>query len=189
MEVTERHVQSVHVLRHSFRPSEHLAAALENYLRPGIARPRSFLYATHTVMIDPSRHSMIEANLDIDAANAAFLKQARTKVEVGGFNNPRDKQRVIGIKLGSNALRVALFPQNPAAFNELLRPFDNLPNDSPKPPSPTMNHFLYADIPAGVLSDLKGIGHATELLANNLGAPTSSPLFHAQPSGIDRQIR
>lgn len=188
MEVAERKAGSVHVLRHSFRPSEHLAAALERYLRPGITRSRSFLYATHTVMIDLSRHSINDVNSDIDAANGEFLQQARTLIELGGVNNPRDKQLVVGRKLANNALRVAVFPKDPAELNALVLPFAHLPNDSPKPPSPTMNHFLYADIPASVVGGTSEIRHATELLARDLGSRASALLYTAQPAGIDRQV-
>ncbi len=188
MEVIGQNVGSVHVLRHSFRPSEHLAVALERYSRPGVTRPRSFLYATHTVLLDLHRHSIADVNLGIDAANAEFLQQARTKVELGGVNNLRDREVVVGRKLGNNALRVALFPKDPVEFNNLLKPFNVLPNDSPKPPSPTMSHFLYADIPASVLGSLEDIALATQLLIRDLESPASSPLYMVQPSGLDRRV-
>lgn len=188
MEVTERQIQSVHVLRHSFRPSEHLAVALERFARPGVPRPRSFLYATHTVVIDFNRHSIHDVNFDIDAASADFLKQTRTKVELGGVNNPRDKELVVARKLASNALRVALFPKDSTALNRMLEPFTHLPNDSSKPPSPTMGHFLYADIPASVVGGLEDVAHATASLVRDLESPASARLYVAQPSGIDRQV-
>lgn len=188
MEATEQHVASVHVLRHSFRPSQHLAVALERYLRPGIAQPRSFLYATRAVVIDFNRHSISDVNLDIDAASGAFLKRTQTKVELGGVNNLRDNQHVVAIKLANEALRVALFPRDPDQFRQLIEPFDHLPNDSSKPPSPNMRHFIYADILPNVLGDMTTVAKATNVLNRELDDTVSARLYTAQPSGIDRQV-
>lgn len=45
MEDTEAKVAAVRVLRHSFRPSEQLGVAIDNFMRGGVTRPR-FLYAS-----------------------------------------------------------------------------------------------------------------------------------------------
>lgn len=187
MEVTERQAGSVHVLRHSFRASESLAVALERYLKPGVTVPRSFLYATRTVIVDFNKHSIHDVNIDIDAANSDFLRHSREKIEIGGYNNEEQRRSVVVAELASKALRVGVFPQKPADFKTLLAPFDAIPNDSPKLPSPSMRHFLYTDIPAGAVGDETDITNATSLLDRALSDPLTRGFYTVRPSGVDRQ--
>jgi hypothetical protein len=197
MEATTRQLQRVDVLRHSFTPSELLAIDVENFMRPGITRPR-FLYATRTVVVDYSKHSIVEANIDIDAAAMSFRKEGSKKIQLGAWNpqeeDPRQRSYLRMVMLGAKAtgsqgLRIGLMPQDEIAFKEMIAPFDKIPNDSPKAVQSAMKRqFLYVDIPAHALIEQDEISSAARSLQRHLSDASMNALYTARPNGIERSV-
>lgn len=185
MEATADTMNSVHVLRHSFRPSEHLGKALERYMKKEATHPPFLLYATRLIALSTEQRSIYEINADFDVANRAFVNRHSEQVR---FSQEEDKRRVIHARLLANgALRVGMLPSNYEAFQSLLAGFDELPNDMRSSHSNPVRHFIHADIPATSLDGLK-IETATDLMEEELSVHERARMYYAVPSAIDRRI-
>lgn len=166
-------------------------------MRPGVTRPRSMMYATRMVKIDFGRHEPIETNLDIEAVSRTFANQSRTKIELGGVNNERERSYIKAARLGNGVLRIGMFPKQLDQFSRLIAPIAHLPDDTQLPDSPelaarahTMRHFVYADIPARIAGDNEVVDEALESISYDLD-PTHAAIsrrYFVQPSGLDRRV-
>lgn len=189
MEVTANSQGSVHVLRHSFRPSEYLAIALERYMQPGVTRPRSLLYASRLVTVDTLHYPLEEINVEYELANRAFLKHYRDKIAVGGMGEAG--KRVAVRKQRDGGLRVGLLPRSDddkQVFNTLLTGFDIFPEaERTEVPETPIRYFLYATIPANVV-DFDAATRATQALTQELARFDLSHRYTVSPSVVDRQI-
>jgi hypothetical protein len=192
MEVTAMNSGSVHVLRHSFEPSEHLAVALENYLQPGVSHPRSLLYATRLVTLNTELHPVHEISIDYDMVNRAFVQRRRDRVMFGrgtpSGENELPKTHVVARRLGNGALRVGLMPQDAAAFSVLLSGFDALPNDLDVAGGQNIRYYLHADLPSRSLLDDAGIAINTRTIASELDVIERARMFYATPSAVERRV-
>ncbi len=185
MEVTANSSGSVHVLRHSFRPSDYLALALERYLEPGATRPRPLLYATRLVTFDTLHYPIEEINIDYDFANRAFMRQHREKIALGGASVKGARIAVHSQADGS--LRVGFLPANEERFNELLSGFDRFPlREEPAEPEVKHRHYVHTTIPANLL-DVGAIEEVTRSFSRELDDPYLSRFYTISPSAIDRR--
>lgn len=193
MEVTASNSGSVHVLRHSFRPSEHLAVALENYLEPGVSHPRSLLYATRLVTLSTEHHPSHEITIDYEMVNRTFVRQHHRKIYFGRSapetQDEQEKIHIVAKRLGNGALRVGLMPNDSAVFASMLSGFDELPNDQDASiGQKQVRYYLHADLPERSLRDDAGIETNTQTIASELNVVECARLFYATPSAVDRRV-
>lgn len=185
MEDTEAKVAAVHVLRHSFRPSEQLGVAIDNFMRGGVTRPR-FLYASKMVAVDFSQHNRDEIRSRIARVQGRFLRHDREKIRLGG-EFAVTKRRVLGRTLASGALRLGFLPLETTQFDALIAPIDELPNDQ----DPATSHvitYVYADIAARDRSATTDIPAQLARLHDVLGDSVQNRHYTIQPSGIDERL-
>ena len=192
MEATASNSGSVHVLRHSFRPSEHLGDALSNYLETGVAHPRSFLYATRLITLNTDRHPAHEISIDYDKVNSEFVRHHHERVMFGreerATDNESKKIYVVAKRLGNGALRVGLMPTDTQHFTSLLSGFDGLPNDVEIPTGMKVRYYVHTDIPERSLRKDVDIEANTQRIADELDVIERARMFYAIPSAVDRLV-
>ena len=72
MEDTDQHVELVHVLRHSFRPSDRLQTSLEAFTKPGLARPRFLVKTLSAIALNTIDAANYHYDLPIKRAIHSF---------------------------------------------------------------------------------------------------------------------
>lgn len=191
MEVAPPQSGLVHVMRHSFKPSDHLAIALENYLQPGVTRPRIFLHATRLIRLDMQDYAISEVRALHAVLNRDFTKRHREKVFLGktateptmlNKNEHEPKRRVMARQLGGSVLRVGFIPSDEAEFKTYLSNFDVL---EPLVPSGAkkIRDYLFADIPIRSV-DSSRIQENTQTIAENLESIERARAFYVSPGMV-----
>ncbi len=139
MEDARNDLELVHVLRHSFRPSQPLAESIETFIKPGKKLPRLSLYGTKEVAVDLVKYNNFVYKHDEDALRNEF-KQHTEAVYIDPIMHFR--------LIGSNALRMAFIPtpESTPIFNKMIDTLDEMPNILP-PFNTTPRYFMYIDIP------------------------------------------
>lgn len=183
MEDTESRKAAVHVLRHSFRPSEQLGVAIDNFMSGGVTRPR-FLYASKMIAIDFSKHSSAELRPLITRTQGGFLRREHDRIRLGG-EFAASKRKVLGKILANGALRLGFLPLEKAPFDALLAPIDDLPNDQESTTIQTV--YVHADIAARDLRAKADIPAQLARLHEALSDDTQGRQYTIQPSGIDER--
>ena len=192
MEVTAMNSGSVHVLRHSFQPSEHLSAALENYLEPGVSYSRFLLYATRLITLNDAIHPAHEISMSHDKINADFINRHRDRIEFGrsepAYRGETPQKHIIARRLGDGALRVGFMPKNEEVFNDLMSGFDRMPNDITIPKGRAVRYYLHADLPERLLLPDEAIEANTQVVAAELDVVERARMFYANPNAIERRV-
>ena len=182
MEDTEQQSVSVHVLRHSFKPSEQLGVAIDNFMSNGVARLR-LLYASRLVMIEPDYIAMPEVVSAISEAKKSFLRRSRDVIQLGG-EFPASRRRVLSSVLANGALRLGFPVMDQQAFSRMLRPTLDIPHTVAKS-SRAETHYVYADIGARDWHGVSELPARVTALNDTLADDTQNPLYTVHPSGID----
>lgn len=139
MKADNRAIQEVHVLRHTFRPSQPFEEAIEQFVEPGKTLPRFLLSGTKEVGLDSVEYHDLVYKGREDKARNEFQK----------LTEPIYIDPVMFYKfIGSSALRLAFIPtaQSQPAFNEALETLNGVPNILP-PFEKTPRYFMYIDVP------------------------------------------
>ena len=82
MEATDQHVELVHVLRHSFRPSEQLKTSLEAFTKPGLVRPRFLVKTLSAIALNTVDVANYHYDLPIKRAIQSF-EQHHQPIQLG----------------------------------------------------------------------------------------------------------
>lgn len=149
MEDTPREIKEVHVLRHSFRPSQSFAVAIENFMEPGSTLPRLLLYGTKEVAVNV-----------LDYHGGMFRKNENDiNRQLEAIREPIYINSEMHFKqMGHSALRIGFLPAKDSepAFQTALAALDEIPSLLP-PFTRSLRYFMYTDIPAKDLLSLDKI--------------------------------
>jgi hypothetical protein len=140
MEDARNDLELVHVLRHSFRPSQPLSEAIESFVKPGLKLPEEpLLYGSKEVAVDLVKYNDFKYKKREDAARKEFKERNRPI-----YIDPIMHFRQIGLK----AVRMAFIPtaESVPAFNDAINTLDSVPTILP-PYKKIPRYFLYVDIP------------------------------------------
>lgn len=111
MEEPSQSVELVHVLRHSFRPSEQLQSSLEAFIKPGSVRPRFLIKTLSSIALTPQFG-------DSHAYNPATRRAVRA-FEV--HNQPIQLGSKLGARrIGDGALRLFFNAENNEEITNLI---------------------------------------------------------------------
>lgn len=141
MEDTGQELELVHVLRHSFRPSQPLSEAIESFIKPGLKLPEEPLfYGTKEAAVEQVKYNDFKYKKEEDEARKAFQ----------AHNRPLYIDPIMHFRqMGSKAVRMAFIPtpESTEAFNEAIDTLDVMPTIL-RPYSRIPRYFLYIDIPS-----------------------------------------
>jgi len=112
MEATDQHVELVHVLRHSFRPSEQLQSSLEAFTKPGLVRPRFLVKTLSSIALNTVDVANYHHDLSIKRSIQSFERHHQP-VQLG-----RD---LAAHRMGDGALKILLSIENYADLTDLTK--------------------------------------------------------------------
>jgi len=177
MEDTRQNFELVHVLRHSFRPSQPLGNAIENFIKPGKILPRLLLYGSKEAAVDLQAYNDFAYKKEEDKAQADFTKNTES-IYISPIMHFRE--------IGSSAVRLAFLPTDESVpvFNRAINTLDDaIPNILPpydKPP----RFFLYIDIPTTHIVNPEEWRPRYSTLRATLANKALRTMYSVRPEGI-----
>ncbi len=178
MEDTARSFETVHVLRHGFRPSEPLAVGIENFIKAGVTVPRFLLLGSKQIAIHHDSYYDKSFLAQLSAAQREFSKDRQ---EVHLANDVHIKI------LGNGALRFQMFPSDLVSFHDTLDKLERLPH-LPRTLVGPERYFLQVTIAANMLAGEDAREHAEAKLRRGLALPQTNNLYTVRPVDIPEKI-
>ncbi len=182
MEAHEGQFRSVHVLRHTFRPSEALTEQLQHMVETqrGATASRFILTSTREVAVDALEFQNYRYDLAVHSLQEQFHKHAG------------------GVALQSAAykftprgdFKIRFTPAYSNEFEALVQPIDSLPNIVEQSARGGRD-YLQLQIDASRLVGRRALAEAWHILREDIASPARSHLYSVVPydiSGPERTV-
>ena len=184
MDAPYEHYSSVHVLRHTFQPSE----ALERYLRPmvkarnGEISHRFILSSTREVAVDQTDFQNYRYDLAINELNRQFHSVGNIALRAVQHNIQFDAQNK------PQWLNLRFIPAYPKQFEAITEPIDSLA-DIVRRSNREEGYYAKLQIDARQLVGSQALAEAYNNLRARLNHPSSNSLFELSPYDISGPVR
>lgn len=166
--------RSVHILRHSFRPSDALAGRLDEFVtaKSRSLRPRFLLHSSFQVAVNSIDYIDYRYEKNIYELTESFLREA------GSITLD-----AVAYRISKEAFGLKFAVKDPKYFRELLAPLDSLPNiieisDRNHDPA------LFLDIPSSQLVGRQALAGAWSELREAVKNKNDQGLIYATPEKI-----
>lgn len=170
----ESYENYVHVLRHSFRPSEQLADSLQGFFGSDTPYQSLSLLSSRYTLLDPVDVALSLHDEAIKRAEHEFNQELPTV--------PLDYQ--VGYRMmGEQAMRLAFLPAQFSRYIAATSHLDALPDIRREPP-PESRHYLYIDLARQALVNEYQIKKRLSELRADMADPVRQRLYSVQPGRI-----
>ncbi len=175
MEAPETQFQSVHVLRHTFVPSESLATRLHALTNeePRSIAPRFLLTSTREVAVDTIAFQQYRYTHELASIQKTFQDHAGSIALAS-----------VGYKLGrSGDFSLRFSTQDPQGFEELTSPIDTLTNPVERS-ARGGEYYIVATIPKARLLARSALATAWSELRSSIADPETNVLYSVTPGEV-----
>jgi hypothetical protein len=175
MEAPRNTLRSVHVLRHTFQPSEPLAERLEAFVNPEsrVTRPRFLLESTYQVAVDSIDYMDHRFDEEVLNLQAMFTRRAGS-VALGA----------VGYRYSdTGAFSMRFSARDPSRFRTVVTPLDTV-SDAIERSDRNVDPHLTMHIGHGYLADQTDLKRAWDSLRKDLRNDTEESLLFVTPHKI-----
>lgn len=185
MEARNEQFRSVHVLRHTFRPSEYLSGKLQQFVKhhEGAAPSRFILSSTREVAVDEIDFQNYRYNLELQKLDQQFHRQVGSvALQSVQYNIELDMRR------RPQRLTLRFVPSDAARFAALTAPIDDLAGIVDKT-ARSGEYFAYIQLDARHLVGREALIHARDDLQEGLSNQSTRSLYNIIPHDISGPAR